>query len=83
MYKRQGELRHAEWAEIDFETATWTIEIRRMKARAHIKRANQTVHIVPLSQQAVHILQELHPLTGRFQYIFPSARGASLSLIHI
>ena len=74
---RPGELRHAEWTEIDFETATWTIEIRRMKARAHIKRANQTVHIVPLSQQAVHILQELHPLTGRFQYIFPSARGAS------
>lgn len=77
---RPGELRHAEWAEIDFEAATWTIEIRRMKARTHIKRANQTVHIVPLAKQALATLQELHPLTGHFKYIFPSARGASRCL---
>lgn len=74
---RPGELRAAEWQEIDFEAATWTIEVRRMKAPTHIKQANQTKHVVPLSRQALAILRELHPLTGRFQYVFPSARGAS------
>lgn len=74
---RPGELRAAEWQEIDFEAATWTIEVRRMKAPTHIKEANQTKHVVPLSRQALAILRELHPLTGRFQYVFPSARGAS------
>jgi integrase len=74
---RPGELRAAEWQEIDLEAATWTIEVRRMKAPTHIKQANQLKHIIPLSAQAVAILQELHPLTGRFQYVFPSARGAS------
>ncbi|WMP17940.1 hypothetical protein [Thiothrix lacustris] len=35
-------------------------------------------HIVPLSRQAVDILRELQPLTGRFKYVFPGARGATL-----
>lgn len=48
-----------------------------MKAPTHIKQANQSVHTVPLSRQAIEILQELKPLTGRFPYVFPSARGAS------
>jgi len=74
---RPGELRAAEWQEIDLEAATWTIEVRRMKAPTHIKRANQTAHIIPLSRQAVAVLRELYPLTGRFKYVFPSARGAS------
>lgn len=74
---RPGELRHAEWSEIDFATSTWTIEVRRMKARKSVKLANQSVHVVPLSQQAVAILQDLYPLTGHFRYMFPSARGAS------
>ena len=74
---RPGELRAAEWSEIDLEAATWTIEVRRMKAPTHIKRANQTAHIIPLCRQAVEVLRELYPLTGRFKYVFPSARGAS------
>ncbi|WGZ92954.1 MAG: integrase arm-type DNA-binding domain-containing protein [Candidatus Thiothrix putei] len=74
---RPGELRAAEWEEIDLEAAIWTIEVRRMKAPTHIKQANQSKHVIPLSMQAVAILQELQPLTGRFKYVFPSARGAS------
>lgn len=74
---RPGELRGAEWQEIDLDSATWTIPIKRMKAPTHIKQANQSVHIVPLSRQAVAILRELKPLTGRFSFVFPSARGAS------
>lgn len=74
---RPGELRAAEWQEIDLEAATWTIEVRRMKAPTHIKQANQSKHVIPLSMQAVAILRELQPLTGRFKYVFPSARGAS------
>lgn len=74
---RPGELRAAEWQEIDLKAATWTIEVRRMKAPTHIKQANQLKHVIPLSMQAVAILRELYPLTGRFKYVFPSARGAS------
>lgn len=35
----------------------------------------RAVHIIPLSQQAVAILRELHPLTGRGKYVFPSLRS--------
>lgn len=77
VFQRPGELRYAEWAEIDLDTATWSIPIERMKLRKTEKarRAGEK-HIVPLSRQAVEILQELFPLTGRGKYIFPSARIA-------
>lgn len=72
---RPGELRQAEWREIDFETATWTIPVRRMKALKATKEENETNHIVtnhivPLSDQAVKILQEIYPLTGKWEYVF-------------
>ena len=51
-----------------------------MKAPTHIKQANQSVHIVPLSQQAISILRELQPFTGRYRFVFPGARGASKPL---
>lgn len=66
---RPGELRHAEWAEIDFETATWSIPAGKMKMKLP--------HIVPLSTQALAILQELHPLTGTGKYVFPSTRSTA------
>jgi len=74
---RPGEIRAAEWSEIDLEKATWTIPIARMKAPVHIKRANQSNHIVPLSRQAIEILKDLYPVSGRFKYVFPNHRGAS------
>lgn len=68
-FVRPGELRHAEWSEIDLEAGEWRIPAARMKMREK--------HIVPLSQQALDVLQELHPLTGGGNYVFPGARSAS------
>jgi integrase len=63
---RPGELRRAEWQEIDWAAAEWRIPALKMKMRE--------AHIVPLSQQALAILKELQPLTGRGRYLFPSIR---------
>ena len=67
VFTRPGELRHAEWAEIDLAQAEWRIPAEKMKARAP--------HIVPLASQAVAILEEIRPLTGAGRYVFPSARS--------
>lgn len=69
VFVRPGELRQAEWAEIDLDGATWEIPAERMKMKQP--------HIVPLSSQAVGILRELHALTGEGRYVFPSARSSS------
>ncbi|MCG9054666.1 tyrosine-type recombinase/integrase [Laribacter hongkongensis] len=66
VFVRPGELRKAEWSEIDLDGATWIIPAERMKMREK--------HVVPLSEQAVAILRELHPLTGGGRYVFPGAR---------
>lgn len=69
VFVRPGELRQAEWSEFNLETAEWRIPAEKMKAG--------TVHIVPLSRQAIDILRELHPLTGHGRYVFPSPRTDS------
>ena len=69
LFVRPGELRKAEWSEIDLDAAEWRIPAGKMKMR--------DPHIVPLSQQAVDILRELHPLTGAGRYVFSSARSVS------
>ena len=66
VFVRPGELRRAEWAEIDFDKAQWRIPAARMKMREE--------HVVPLSEQALAVLRELHPLTGQGRYLFPSLR---------
>lgn len=65
VFVRPGELRGAEWSEINLDEAEWRIPGERMKMRAP--------HIVPLSSQAVAILRELHALTGRNKLVFQSA----------
>lgn len=64
LFCRPGELRHMRWAEINFEGAEWAYFVSKSK----------TDHLVPLSSQAIAILRELYPLTGRGQYVFPGAR---------
>ena len=66
VFVRPGELRTGEWAEIDFDKAEWRIPGSKMKM--------DNDHIVPLSSQALAILQELRPITSHGQYIFPSIR---------
>jgi integrase len=64
VFVRPGELRAAEWTDIDLCAADWRYTVSK----------TGTPHIVPLSTQAVEILRELHPATGRGRYVFPSAR---------
>jgi integrase len=66
-FVRPGELRHAEWVEMDFDGAAWNIPADKMK----IKQA----HVVPLCRQAVEILSELRGFTGSSQWVFPSGRS--------
>ena len=63
---RPGEIRHMEWSELDLSTFTWTISAAKMKMGGD--------HIVPLSTQALSILEEIRPFTGHGRYVFPSAR---------
>lgn len=72
---RPGELRQGEWSEIDWETSQWLIPAYRMKRRKAQKSDPNGDHIVPLSKQAVAILEALKPLTGNGRYIFPGARS--------
>ena len=62
---RPGELRKAEWKDIDIENAEW---------RYLVTKTN-TLHIVPLSEQSIALLEEIHPLTGKGRYVFPGARS--------
>lgn len=66
VFVRPGELRQAEWSEINLEAAEWRIPAEKMKAKI--------LHIVPLSRQAVAILKEIYPLTGEGKFVFPSPR---------
>jgi len=67
VFVRPGELRQAEWTEIDLDAAEWNIPAEKMKTREP--------HLVPLSTQAVAVLTEVHALTGQGRYVFPSARS--------
>jgi integrase len=68
-FVRPGELRHAEWAEIDYEAKEWRIPAAKMK----MKRP----HIVPLSRQAVAVLKKVELITGHGTYVFPSERTSA------
>ncbi len=75
VFVRPGELRAAEWSEINLDTAEWNIPIERMKLPLTTKRKRKgQSHLVPLSKQAIAILKELQPLTGYSRYVFPSHR---------
>lgn len=65
VFARPGELRTARWADIDLDAAEWRYTATK----------TGTPHIVPLSSQAVAILRDLHPLTGRGEYVFPGVRS--------
>jgi len=66
VFVRPGELRTAEWAEIDLDAAEWRIPASKMKMKVD--------HLVPLSTQAVALLRSVKPMTGHGRYVFPSLR---------
>jgi integrase len=67
-FVRTSELIGARWAEFDSEAARWDIPAERMKMR--------TPHIVPLSRQALEVLDILRTLTGESERLFPGDRNA-------
>jgi integrase len=74
VFVRPGELRQAEWSELDLEGAPWRIPAERMKARE--------THLVPLSTQALGILDDLKPVTGAGRLVFPSLRSRQRTIIN-
>lgn len=71
-FTRTGEIRGAKWSEIDFEKKEWCIAAERMKMRE--------LHTVPLSQQTIDILKQLHLINGDRDYLFPN-RNKPMSFI--
>ena len=70
---RPGELRFAEWPEIDLEAALWSVPAARMKRELRQKMSG-TPHLVPLPKQAVAVFRELQPLTGHAKMVFRGER---------
>lgn len=71
VFQRPGEIRGAEWAEIDLDAAMWTIPAARMKRNKTGKEFGPD-HLVPLSSQAVKLLRDQRTKTGKSKYVFPS-----------
>ncbi len=71
LFQRPGEVCAMEWAELDFDNAKWVIPQEKKKERNQI----QSDHIVPLSQQAIALLKDIQPLTGRSRFVFPNQRN--------
>ena len=67
VFQRPGELRQMEWKEVDFGKTVWTIPVGKMKMRQP--------HSVPLSRQALAILEKMRELSGAGRYVFPSVRS--------
>ena len=68
-FPRNTEIRGGEWKEINWQTKTWTIPASRMKRPRE--------HLIPLSDWAMELLQELHQLTGKGRFMFPNRNTIS------
>lgn len=75
VFIRSSELRFARWTEIDFERSLWTIPSERapIEGVKHSTRGAKmaTPHLVPLSRQALALLEQVRQLTGQYELIFP------------
>ena len=72
VFVRPGELRAMEWAEVSVERGEWVIPGQKMKMKRE--------HIVPLSKQALEILEEIRPFTGAGRYVFPTPTSSNRPL---
>jgi len=72
-FQRPGEIRQMKWADVNLEEAEWLVRVETRKLKAVEKRTAKP-HWVPLARQAVEVLRELEPLTGRSEFVFPSER---------
>ena len=65
-----------EWSEVNLDAGEWLIPGHKMKGLTATKQ-DRPDHLVPLSQQAIAVLRELKPLTGRHRYAFPRHEEAT------
>jgi len=75
VFVRPGELRAAEWSEFHLDRREWRIPGTRMTAGIP--------HIVPLSKQAIALLNDIRPVTGNGTYVFPSPRSWTRPLSNV
>lgn len=73
LFVRPGELRGGDWTEVDFDAAIWTFPAKRMKGVVW-RKLHGRPHAVPLPQQALAILRQLHVITGESTKMFPGQR---------
>lgn len=78
-FQRPGLVRAMEWEHVDLDIGMWSVPAEAMQ-KTHKAGAGHRPHVVPLSRQAVEILNELLKFTGRARYIFPNGRGPSRPL---
>lgn len=71
VFTRPGELRVAEWCEVNFDEAMLTIPWQRLKTR----KLSQKDHRVPLARQVIDLFRELYAISGSGRFIFPSIRA--------
>jgi len=69
-FVRPGELNWAMWEEFNLASKEWRIPPERVEGKGRGMKMREE-HIVPLSTQAVEVLEKLHPLTGRSRFLFP------------
>lgn len=74
IFQRPGNVRAMEWAWVDLYQAMVTVPAESMK-RTKAAKINGRPHLIPLATQAVELLRELQPVTGRSRYVFPGARS--------
>ena len=73
LFQRPYNLRAMRWAELDMDAGLWAIPSESMKRRK-AEKINGQPHVVPLPRQALALLQDLAPLTGSGEYVFPGFR---------
>jgi integrase len=76
VFLRNSELRGAEWREIDFDRALWTVPPSR-KDKDDTGMKMRVLHVVPLARQVVGLFRDLHMFTGSGPVCFPSPQSKS------
>lgn len=69
---RPAEAAEARWGEIDLTAGTWTIPVGRMKMRRE--------HVIPLSSQALAVLEAMKPISAHREYIFPGYKNPQMPM---
>ena len=79
LFQRPGNLRTMKWTHLDLKKGFWSIPSADMKRRKH-EKINGQPHVVPLPSQAIKILSDLMPITGRSLYVFPGQHDSKKSM---